>query len=136
MKFVLALVVAASARKHPVRQEIVDDIRAKTASWQPMEVHENKLRHTDADKIHLRMGALDFDRVERKTLAEKAVDSFGFLGNLIGHSVDALKGWTDWDVPDDGEDTQEPKTDDPKPEPDAPEEAGEDQWGFDEVDDS
>lgn len=36
-------VLAFASARHPVSQEIVDEIKAKATSWEPMEVHENPL---------------------------------------------------------------------------------------------
>ena len=44
-------VVMAKEVQHPVREEIVDEIKLKATSWKPKEVHENHLRHVPADKI-------------------------------------------------------------------------------------
>ena len=54
----LLSIVAASDKKHPVREEIVEEIKLKATSWKPKEVHENHLRHVPADKIHGRFGQL------------------------------------------------------------------------------
>jgi len=54
----LLSVTLASDMKHPVREEIVQDIKLKATSWKPKEVHENHLRHVPADKIQGRFGQL------------------------------------------------------------------------------
>ena len=51
-------VVAASDQKHPVREEIVKEIKLKATSWKPREVHENHLSKVSAEKIHGRFGHL------------------------------------------------------------------------------
>ena len=48
----------ADGKLHPVRKEIVEEIKLKATSWKPKEVHENHLRHVPADKMHLRFGHL------------------------------------------------------------------------------
>ena len=54
----LLAIVAASDMKHPVREDIVEEIKLKATSWKPREVNENHLRHVPADKIHGRFGHL------------------------------------------------------------------------------
>ena len=46
------------ADKHPVRQEIVDEIKAGTNAWWPREIHENHLRHVPVEKIPGKTGNL------------------------------------------------------------------------------
>ena len=55
MKFLLSLLAASALaeKAHPVRQEVVDQVRLRTASWQPKEVHENHLRHYAVDRLPL-----------------------------------------------------------------------------------
>ena len=47
-----------SVEKHPIREEIVDEIKAKTTSWKPKEVSENHMRHRSVDSIKHSMGHL------------------------------------------------------------------------------
>lgn len=54
----IASIAVAADQKHPVRQEIVDDIKLKATSWQPREVHENHLRHVPVQNLHGIMGSL------------------------------------------------------------------------------
>lgn len=44
--------------KHPVRQDIVEEIKAKATTWKPMEVHENLLSLVPADDIQSKLGFL------------------------------------------------------------------------------
>ena len=41
----LALVACQAMAAHPVREELVEEIKLKAGSWQPKEVHANHLRH-------------------------------------------------------------------------------------------
>lgn len=43
------LALAALLDKHPVRQELIDEIKAKTTSWIPSELHENSLKDIPID---------------------------------------------------------------------------------------
>ena len=54
----LVTLALADGKKHPVREDIVEEIKLKATSWKPKEVHENHLRHVPADKMHLRFGHL------------------------------------------------------------------------------
>lgn len=62
MKSALAIIsllgVTRAVSLHPVRQEIVDDIKLKTDSWQPNEVSKNHLRDVHPDKLKDKMGSL------------------------------------------------------------------------------
>ena len=58
LALILGATLASAEVKHPVRQEMVDAIKAKTSSWKPMEVNDNHLRHVPADRIRLRFGNL------------------------------------------------------------------------------
>ena len=46
-------------KRHPVRQEIVDEILAKTTSWKPRQVSENHFSQVPTKKIHHTLGSLD-----------------------------------------------------------------------------
>ena len=48
----------ASVKQHPVREDLVEEIKLKATSWKPKEVSDNHLRHVPADKVHLRFGHL------------------------------------------------------------------------------
>jgi hypothetical protein len=90
---ILASIVCANTdqlKLHPVRQEIVDEIKLKTSSWQPREVHLNHLRHVPVDKLHTLMGSLGVDQMP--VALKIGSEVFKFTGdqlhkitNLIGH---------------------------------------------------
>ena len=48
----LACGAMAEDMKHPVRQEIVDEIKLKATSWKPREVEDNHLRHVPIEKVN------------------------------------------------------------------------------------
>lgn len=48
----------ASAAKHPVREEIVEEIKLKATSWTPKEVGANHIRHRSVESIKASMGHL------------------------------------------------------------------------------
>lgn len=49
---------AEEAAKHPIRQEIVDEIKLKATTWTPKEVSENHMRHRSVESIKGSMGHL------------------------------------------------------------------------------
>jgi hypothetical protein len=44
--------------KHPVREEIVEEIRLKAKSWTPKAVEHNHLRDVPMDQIHMKLGIM------------------------------------------------------------------------------
>lgn len=46
------------ARKHPVRQEIIDEIKHKTSNWTPLEMHENDFRDVPMELMDQKFGYL------------------------------------------------------------------------------
>ena len=60
----ISFAIGCVAAFHPVRQEIVDDIKLKTTSWKPREVHENHLRHVPQDQLGSLMGSLGNDPLQ------------------------------------------------------------------------
>ena len=90
-----AVAIAASAEElHPVREEIVEQIKLKASSWTPKEVKDNKLRHRSSESIKNSMGHLgvspslmptDF----LKTVAGTASDFFKKVASTMG--LDELK---------------------------------------------
>ena len=95
--------------KHPVRQEIVDQIKERTSSWTPVEVHKNILRDVHPDEINGRLGYLgakeksksifDFFFHKRKPLANNHPTLSASKGNGIKpsekfpKSFDAREQW-------------------------------------------
>lgn len=51
----LASVVSA---KHPVREEIIEEIRLKAQSWIPMSFEENHLRDIPEELVHMKLGIM------------------------------------------------------------------------------
>ena len=51
--------VYAQMQQHPVRQEIVDDIKARTTKWKPREVLQNHFIHTPVAQMHHTLGSLE-----------------------------------------------------------------------------
>jgi len=47
----------ATANNHPVTQDVVDAIRAKATTWEPMEVHENPLSKLSTEQVFGLLGA-------------------------------------------------------------------------------
>ena len=47
-----------AAIRHPVRSELIEEIKQKTTKWTPKEVHENVLRDASPEQIQNKMGSL------------------------------------------------------------------------------
>ena len=68
MKFsvslLLALTLAVQAKKeqisqkHPIREDIVEEIKLKATSWTPKAVDENHMRHHSAEDLYRSAGNL------------------------------------------------------------------------------
>ena len=76
--------VALAEEKHPVREEIVNDIKLKTTSWKPKEVENNHLRHRSVESIRQSMGHLGTSRPTlggeiMKTVKHGASEVFNML---------------------------------------------------------
>lgn len=79
-------------KHHPVREELVQEIKAKTSKWTPMEVKENHFRNVPAGEIQNTLGSLDasngkltkFDKDEKKELtnSEAFMDTFNGILNI------------------------------------------------------
>ena len=76
-----AIVSASNAEQHPVREEIVEEIKLKATSWKAKPVNDNHMRHRSVESIKNSMGHLgaapkilptDF----LKTMAHSASDLF------------------------------------------------------------
>jgi len=48
----LASTASAREMQHPVRQEIVEEIKRKTSKWEPMEVADNHFARYAKEEIH------------------------------------------------------------------------------------
>ena len=96
--FVLSLLLItftlAEEQKHPVRDEIVNEIKRKTTSWKPKAVENNHLRHRSPDSIKRSLGHLgvspsivptDF----LKSMATSATDLFKKVASSFG--IDSIK---------------------------------------------
>lgn len=57
-KLTIAGALVGVALSHPVNHEIVADIKAKTTSWTPMEVHANPLANKTEAEIKAMMGTV------------------------------------------------------------------------------
>jgi hypothetical protein len=44
--------------RHPVRHELVEEIRQKTDKWTPRPVHENHLRDVSPEQLQKKLGSL------------------------------------------------------------------------------
>ena len=88
----LAAVAVASANdvKHPVRQEIVDEIKLKATSWTPKEVEDNHMRHRSVESIKSSMGHLGTSQTTIgadlfKSVTKGAMDVFRSISLVVGH---------------------------------------------------
>ena len=63
--YVISLLLSSSLanqhtlNRHPVRQEIVDEVLRKTTSWRPKQVSQNHFSNVPAKKMHHTLGSLD-----------------------------------------------------------------------------
>jgi hypothetical protein len=63
--YVISLLLTSSfaedqtLKRHPVRQEIVDEILSKTSKWKPRQVNKNHFVKVPAKKMHHTLGSLD-----------------------------------------------------------------------------
>lgn len=65
--------------KHPVRQEIVDQIKARTDSWTPQEVDDNHLKEVPAHKLQSKLGFIGYD-----SAAQFSQRGDNILGKILG----------------------------------------------------
>jgi hypothetical protein len=59
MKKLIIVGIAATitlAVEHPIRQDLIDSIKAKTSMWEPLEIHENPFASLSADEMRGRLG--------------------------------------------------------------------------------
>lgn len=81
----------AADHKHPIRQEIVDDIKLKATSWTPKEVGDNHMRHYSQESIKSSMGHLGTSPASLgvdmlKSVAGSAMDVFHKFTSAAGLS--------------------------------------------------
>ena len=79
---------AEDAAKHPIRQEIVDEIKLKATSWTPKEVSENHMRHRSVESIKGSMGHLGTSEASLgadvfKSVAKSAMDVFRQIQSTV-----------------------------------------------------
>ena len=84
-----ALACAETQLLHPVRDEIVNEIKLKATSWKPKEIESNHLRHRTPESIKHSMGVLgtspSFMPTEfLKTMAVGAGDLFKQVASNLG----------------------------------------------------
>ena len=70
------LATSVVAMKHPVREEVVAEVLAKTKSWTPMPVEQNKFRHSSPKQLKASLGAMDFQYNREKA------ESKGYFADL------------------------------------------------------
>ena len=58
----------AEGRLHPIRQSLVDEIKAKTTKWRPTEVAENHFRNVPVDTLYNSFGAMDMSQQKQDLL--------------------------------------------------------------------
>lgn len=75
---------AADMDAHPVRQEIVDEVKRKTKKWTPREINDNHFKNKTAREIRDgTLGSLD-EAIPQTTPAPS--DPFDFLGERYAKS--------------------------------------------------
>ncbi|CDW76850.1 cathepsin b [Stylonychia lemnae] len=79
----LALIgYSSQVTRHPVRQELVEEIKLKAESWTPVETHQNLLRDVHPDKIKSRLGNLGF---QEGSLISKLMSYLPFKTKFLGN---------------------------------------------------
>ena len=78
----------AQLQQHPVRQEVVDAIKAKTTKWKPREVHENHFRHISVEQMQHTLGSLEEDG---KLRTDHKSGILNQLSSLFGLSAESLE---------------------------------------------
>ena len=92
----ILLVVSFSFAKHPVRQEIVDEIKRSTTQWTPVEVEDNLFKAHTEEAITGLMGTnIDLERDVERAL-ELGLSGFN-LGSLeaVPEDFDSRTAWTE-----------------------------------------
>lgn len=81
---------------HPVRQEIVDEVRAKTDLWEPEEVDNNIFKYHSEEQLIAMCGAhMNFEK-ERELAAELGLMGLDDEGNShLPTNFDAREKWPD-----------------------------------------
>lgn len=64
-------VAGVEVPKHPIRQELVDSIKAKTKSWKPREVGQNHFRDLPLDRLQKKFGLMGTDAFTKEMNAVK-----------------------------------------------------------------
>ena len=82
--------------KHPVREEMVEAIKAKKTSWKPKEVHENHLRLRSVESIKNSMGHLGTSPAPlgaemMQGIAHSALDIFKSMTSAMGMKDEVFK---------------------------------------------
>ena len=71
-------------KQHPVREEIVDEIKQQTSSWTPKEVGDNHLRHVPVEQIHMLGGNKGMDHASVfEYAATAAKEATGMLSTML-----------------------------------------------------
>ena len=104
----IATVAAKKSEKHPVREEIVEEIKLKTTSWTPKAVDDNHMRHQSVESLKHSMGNMGASPTSLgaevlKKVAHGAFDVFHSLTSAAGLSkkeeVHKLKQISDVNLP-------------------------------------
>ena len=97
MKFaivIVALLVCSSFARHPVSQEIVDEIKKSTNLWTPVEVEDNIFKFHSQEQIVGLMGTkIDLERDEKMAI-EMGITSFSEeFDEAVPASFDSRQEW-------------------------------------------
>ena len=84
-----AISAIAEASKHPIRDEIVNEIKLKANSWTAKEVSNNHLRHRSVESIKASMGHLGMTPTSIgaemfKKVSRGALDMFKQMTSVFG----------------------------------------------------
>ena len=84
MCLALALAAMAAEQQHPIREEVVEQVKMRTTSWKPKEVNDNHLRHKSVESIKNGMG--NFGNTP-KTLGSEFFKTVSHGAEFVYHMV-------------------------------------------------
>ena len=104
--FIVALLVVSTFARHPVNQQIVDEIKKSTNLWTPTEPEDNIFRFHSEEKIKGMMGTkIDLDRDMQKAVELGLNDYYEGEYEAVPAEFDSREQWSecDFDIKDQGQ---------------------------------
>jgi len=103
--FVIALLALSTLARHPVNQDIVDEIKAKATTWWPVEPEDNIFKfHTEEQIIGMMGTKIDEER-DRRVADEMGITGYDDESTVdLPANFDSREEWTDcpFDIKDQG----------------------------------